>query len=117
MGKGGYDEDGGCAIGSNNDCTGSAAAAAAADSIARDVAAVAFVRDLMGSVVPMGGDPLSPLSMGINRELRGASKGGGGMMDGKHGKKSKPLSPPPPTHARHSKDGDVTCKGGESHAR
>jgi hypothetical protein len=106
-------------MGSDDDCTGNAAAAAAAatDNIARDVAAMAVVRDLTGSVVPMGGDALSPLSMGINRDLRDATKGGGGMTDGEHGKKSKPLSPPPPTHAGHSEDGDVTHEGGESHTR
>ncbi len=117
-GKGGGDEDGGCAMGNDDDRTGNAADVAAdADNVARDVAAVAVVRDLMGSVVPMGGDASSPTSMGIDRELRDASKGGGGMTDGKPGKKSKPSSPPAPAHAGHSEDGDVTRKGEESHAR
>ena len=46
-GKGGGDEDGGCAMGNDDDCTGNAANVAAdADNVARDVAAVAVVRDL-----------------------------------------------------------------------
>ena len=93
-GKGGGDEDGGCAMGNNNDRTGNAANVAAdADNVARDVAAVAVMRDLTGSVVPMGGDASSPTSMGIDRELRDASKGGGGMTDGKPGKKIKAFVP------------------------
>jgi hypothetical protein len=105
-------------MGNNDDCTGNAANVTAdADNVARDVAAVAVMRDLTGSIVPMGGDASSPTLMGIDRELRDASKGGGGMTDGKPGKKSKPSSPPAPAHAGHSKDGDVTRKGGESHAR
>ncbi len=80
-------------MGSNNDRTGNAAAAAAANNIAWDVAAMAAVRDFMGSAMPMGGDTLSPLSVGINRELRDVSKGGGGMMDRKHGKKIKAFIP------------------------
>ncbi len=114
MADGGDDADGGCTMGSNDDCMGNAPAAAA-DSLASDVAAAVAARDLTGSIVPMGGDASSPLSMGINRELRDSSKGGGGMTDSEPGEKSWPSSPPPPAHARHSEDRDVMHKGGEIH--